>query len=323
MNSSINITFLDALTLNPGDLSWDVLSRLGNFTTYDRTPRADIPARAAEADIIITNKTPLGEREFSALPRLRLVCVAATGFDVVDTVAARRHGVAVCNCPGYGTKAVAQMVVAHLLEVANRVGSYTRQNREDGFWAKSRDFCCWNEPLMELDGKRLAVIGFGNIGRAVTDLLRPFGMRLHAVTSRASGDLPSDVHKVSLEEAFATMDVISLCCPLTRENEAFVNADLLANSNSKLILINTARGRLIDESAVADALREGHLGAYCCDVLSTEPPAADNPILNAPRTFVTPHIAWATPDARTRILHIIANNITSYLTKGVPDNQVN
>lgn len=320
--SEINIVFLDAHTLNPGDLTWERLESLGNFSTYDRTESEDILPRASEADVLIINKIPLTEAEFSALPRLRLVCVAATGYDVVDVAAARRHGISVCNCAGYGTVAVAQMAVAHLLEVTNRVGSYACQNRE-GFWANSRDFCCWNEPLTELTGKRFCVVGYGAIGRAITNLLRPFGLQLYAVTTKEAKELPADVQKISLREAFSTLDIVSLNVPLTSNNRAFVNAELLALAKRGLILINTARGALIDEQAVCDALSSGQLGAYCADVLAEEPPCPDHPLLSAPNAYITPHIAWATADARQRIIGMIAENISEFLQSGLPKQLVN
>ncbi len=316
-----NIVFLDAKTLNGGDLTWEAIERFGHLTVYDRSTADEVVERASEADIIILNKTPLRAEHFDRLPRLRLVCVAATGFDVVDVEAARRHGIPVCNCAAYGTGAVAQMVVAHLLEVCNRVGHYSELNRK-GFWSNSRDFCCWDEPLVELAGKQLAVVGFGNIGRAVTDLLRPFGMKLSAVTSKPAEALPTDVRKVSLAQAFAQSDVVSLNCPLTAQNRGFVTAELLAASRPGLILINTARGGLIDEQAVADALHQGTLGAYCADVLAVEPPPAGNPLLSAPRAYITPHVAWATAEARQRIINIIAANIEGHLS-GQPQNVVN
>lgn len=317
----MKIVFLDGHTLNPGDISWQAFEALGDFTAYDRTAPADTLTRAAGADILITNKTPLREEHFARLPQLRLVCVAATGYDVVDVEAARRHGIPVCNAAGYGSRAVAQMVAALLLEVTNRVGHYAEANRQ-GYWSRSADFCCWNSPLTELTGKRMAIVGFGRIGRCVADVMRGFGVELYAVTTKSKSALPDDVGKLSLSEAFATCDIVSLNCPLTTANERFVNEELLRGVRPGLILINTARGRLIDEPAVAAALHEGRLGAYCCDVLSTEPPAADNPILSAPRTFVTPHIAWATAEARMRIVRIIEANIKAYLA-GSPINVVN
>ncbi len=315
------IVFLDGQTINTGDLSWEIFEQMGDFTVYDRTESAHVVERAASADIILLNKTPLQREHFAKLPGLRMVCVAATGYDVVDIAAARAHGIPVCNCAGYGTRAVAQMVVAHLLEVTNRVGHYAEANRR-GFWCKSRDFCCWDEPLMELENRRAAIVGFGNIGQAVAGMLRPFGVKLCAVTSKRPADLPVDVQKITLEEAFSACDIVSLNCPLTPDNTAFVNDGLLKNANPRLILINTARGKLVDEEAIACALRENRLGAYCADVLSQEPPSTDNPLLTAPRCYITPHIAWATADARQRILDIIAGNIRAFMA-GKPVNVVN
>lgn len=318
----MNIVFLDGHTLNPGDLSWDKLKALGDFRVYDRTEtNEELHERAADADVLIVNKTPLRADDFRRLPRLQLVCVAATGYDVVDVEAARQHGIPVCNAAGYGSRAVAQMVAALLLEVTSRVGHYAEANRQ-GFWTNSRDFCCWNNPLTELSDKRICIVGFGNIGRHVAEIMRAFGMKLFTVSTKPQEQLPSDVQKITLEEAFSTCDVVSLNCPLTANNRKMVNAELLAKANPKLILINTARGKLIDETAVAEALRNERLGAYCCDVLSQEPPTTDNPILKAPRTFVTPHIAWATVEARERIIDILVSNIKGH-AEGRPQNVVN
>lgn len=317
----MNIVFLDGFTLNPGDISWDAFRKLGNFTVYDRTASNEVIARGTDADILIINKTRLTEEHFSALPRLKLVCVAATGYDAVDVRAARKYGIPVCNAANYGSRAVAQMVLALILEVTNHVGEYAAANRS-GLWSNSKDFCCWNQPLIELTDKRIAIVGFGNIGKQVACLLRPFGVKLYAVSSKSQDYLPDDILKISLEEAFSTCDIVSLNCPLTSENKKFVNAQLLGNTRKGLILINTARGRLIDEEAVAQALKENRLGAYCCDVLSQEPPRPDNPILSAPNTWVTPHVAWATAEARQRIISIIEGNIKAFLG-GHPENIVN
>ncbi len=316
-----HIVFLDGATLNPGDLSWKEFQSLGTFTAYDRTAPEDVLSRAADADILIVNKTRLTAEHFSRLPHLKLVCVAATGYDLVDAVAARRHNIPVCNAANYGSRSVAQMAMALLLEATNRVGNYARLNRE-GFWSNSKDFCCWNEPLTELDGMKAAIVGFGNIGRTLADMLRPFGVRLHAVTSKPAALLPRDITPIRLEEAFAQCNIVSLNCPATKENERFVNATLLAQARRGLILINTARGKLIDEQAVADALESGRLGAYCCDVLSQEPPPADHVLLRAPNCYITPHIAWATQSARRRIINILVGNILAFLD-GTPQNVVN
>lgn len=317
----LNIVFLDSHALNAGDISWQPLEAYGTLTTYDRSTADEVVERAAAADVIILNKTPLRAAHFARLPHLRLVCVAATGYDVVDVAAARRYGIPVCNCAAYGTGAVAQMVVAHLLEVTNCVGHYAAAVRR-GFWAESRDFCRTDQPLIELEGKRIAVVGYGHIGQAVIDRLRPFGMELCAVTSKSQSELPADVRRLSLDEAFRTAHVVSLNCPLTTENRAFINKTLLATCRPDLILINTARGALIDETAVREALTTSRLGAYCTDVLATEPPAAAHPLFTAPRCFITPHVAWATVEARARIIRIIADNIAGFL-KGELRNVVN
>ncbi|MBR1594522.1 MAG: D-2-hydroxyacid dehydrogenase [Alloprevotella sp.] len=319
----MNIVFLDGYTVNPGDLTWEAFERLGTFRSYDRTPPELVVERAREADVLIVNKTLLGDGEFAQLPRLRLVMLAAAGYDTVDVAAARRRGIPVCNAAGYGNASVAQSVVAHLLNITNRVGEYARRNRE-GFWSGSPDFCACESGLTELTGKRVAIVGFGNIGQAVARLLRPFGVELFAVTSKAPEALPADVGKLSLEEAFRTCDVVSLNCALSPQNEGFINARVLGQGRLKpgLILINTARGRLVCEADIAEALRDGRLGAYGTDVLAQEPPPADNPLLSAPRCYVTPHNAWATREARMRILDILEANLRGFLS-GTPINVVN
>ena len=315
----MNIVFLDGFTLNPGDLSWKCFEQLGNFTVYDRTASSEVISRAKDADILIVNKTRLGENEISSLPRLRLICVAATGYDVVDIKAATHRGIPVCNVAGYGTMAVAQMVVAHLLNVTNRVHSYALKNR-NGFWTKSIDFCCWQEPLIELEGKHIAIVGFGNIGSKVADMLRPFGVHLYAVSSKKQ--LPEDVQHISINDAFQSCDIVSLNCPLSETNNKMVNTELLAKANPRLIIINTARGKLVDDYALAEALKNHQITAYCADVLSEEPPKSDNPLLHLPNAFITPHIAWATPEARQRIFNILENNIKAFIA-GSPQNVVN
>ena len=234
---------------------------------------------------------------------------------------ARSRNIPVCNCAGYSTRAVAQMVMAHILEVTNSVGSYSPRCHEGG-WSRSADFCMNEYPQIELVGRKAAIVGFGNIGRAVSDVMRPFGLQLHAVTSKPQEALPADVQRISLEEAFATCDAVSLNCPLDDRNRGFVNDELLHRCNPNLILINTARGGLINEAAVAHALTDNRLRAYCCDVLSHEPALADNPLLTAPRVYITPHIAWAAPGARRRIIEILTQNIRGYLA-GTPCGVVN
>ena len=317
----MNICFLDGFTINPGDLTWESIEALGHLVVYNRTSADQVVERASGAQVVIVNKTILGAEHFNQLPDLRLVCVAATGYDKIDLEAADAHGVTVTNCAGYSSRAVAQLVASFVLEVADSVGEYAEANR-NGKWAASPDFCYTLRNRVELVGKKLAVVGFGNIGRAVTDVMRPFGVELHAVTSKPQEALPADVKKVGLEEAFAQMDFVSLNCPLVASNREFVNRSLLEQANPHLVLVNTARGGLINEHDVAEALRNGNLGAYCTDVLTQEPPKADCPLFSAPRCFVTPHIGWDTPEARKRIIAILVNNIKNYFD-GHPSGVVN
>lgn len=308
----MNIVFLDSHALNPGDLDWAALEVHGQLTVYGRTASADIAARAAGAEVVITNKKRIDADLFAALPQLKLVLVAATGYDVVDIDAARHHGVVVCNVPAYSTLAVAQHTLALLLECCNRVGHYTQLNRE-GYWSRSRDFCLWDEPIRSLEGKRTTIVGMGHIGKKVAQLLYILGAEVGAVTSQPQEQLPQGIQKLSLEEAFSASDVVSLHCPLTSSNRAFVNAALLKTAKRGLVLINTARGGLIDDIAVADALHNGCLGAYACDVLSQEPPSSEHPILHAPNTFITPHIAWASRETRQRVIDIMGENLRAFI----------
>ncbi len=317
----LNITFLDSHTLNPGDFSWEQFHALGNFTEYERTTPEEVVQRSRNADILIINKVKLGENEFKQLPRLRLICVVAAGYDVIDVRAARTHGIIVCNAAGYAGTAVAQMTLALLLEATNHVGVYAAANRK-GFWSGSKDFCCWDNPLTEISGKRVAVVGLGCIGLSVAQILRVFGCKVCAVTSKNAEQLPEWIEKISIEDAFQTCLAVSFHCPLTKETKRMVNAQLLEKANEHLIIINTARGGIVDDAAVSAALHKGVIAAYCADVLSKEPPPADHPLLSAPNCFITPHIAWATLEARQRIINITVNNIKAFVS-GTPTNVVN
>lgn len=308
----LNIVFLDSHALNPGDLSFAPLAALGQLTLYERTPQAEVVSVAQEADVIIVNKRRLGEAEFAQLPRLRLILVSATGYDTIDVEAARRHGITVCNVPAYSTLAVAQHTLALLLEVYNNVGHYAALNRQ-GYWARSRDFCLWDEPVVELAGQRVALVGLGNIGMKVAQLLHLLEAEVVAVTSKEQQQLPTYIQKVSIEEAVGTADVLSLHCPLTPSTRAMVNADLLARAQPHLVIVNTARGALVDDEALAAALHEERIRAYAADVLSQEPPAPDHPLLHAPHTFITPHIAWASAAARGRIVQVMAANLRAFV----------
>lgn len=316
----MNITVLDGFSLNPGDLSWDAMARLGNLQVYDRTSREDTYERAKDSEILITNKTRIEADLMARLPKLRYIGVLATGYNVVDIDAARKHDVTVTNIPAYSTMSVAQQVFALLLAVTNRVEHYAAANRE-GRWSRNPDFCYRDTPLTELAGKTMGIIGLGNIGKAVARIALAFGMRVIASTSKRQDELPEGVGKKELREVFAESDVLTLHCPLTADTEGMVNANTLSLMKPTAILINTGRGQLVDEQAVADALKEGRLGGFGADVLSSEPPAEDNPLLSAPNANITPHIAWATREARERLMDIAVENLKAFIS-GKPVNTV-
>lgn len=310
----MNLVFLDSYALNPGDLAWTPLEGYGPLTHYPRTKPEDVVQRAAEADILITNKVRLTEEVLTQLPKLRLICEAATGYDNIDVAAARRLGIAVTNVPAYSTLAVAQHTLALLFETTNHVGHYAEINAK-GAWSNQPDFAYWEpeRPLVEVSSLRIAVVGYGHIGEKVAEVLLALGAEVYVVTSRPATDLPEGARKATMEEAFAECDVVSLHCPLRDSNRGFVNEALLAKARRGLRIINTARGGLIDDAAVARALHEGRLAAYCTDVMQPEPPAADNPLLTAPNAYITQHIAWASSAARQRILDIMHQNIDAFL----------
>ena len=316
----MKIVVLDGYSANPGDLSWKALEQYGELTVYDRTKPSETIERAADADIVLTNKVILGRDEICQLPQLKYIGVLATGYNVVDTEAAHQRGIIVTNVPAYSTESVAQMVFAHLLTVTNRTEHYATQNRE-GRWSKNPDFCYWDEPLTELAGKTFGIVGLGNIGKRVAQIALAFGMKVKAVTSKAAGSLPDGVEKAPLDELLATSDVLSLHCPLTDTTRHLVNAETLSKMKPTAIVINTGRGPLVDDQAVADALQEGRLQAFCADVLTTEPPSADNPLLAQPHAYITPHIAWASTEARVRLLQIAIDNVRAFVN-GKPQNVV-
>ena len=316
----MKIVELDGYAANPGDLSWEPLKQLGELTLYDRTPPELVVERAKEADAILINKISIDEKILAQLPRLRYIGVLATGYNAVDVEAAARRGVVVTNIPAYSTDSVAQMVFAHILNITNRTAHYARQARE-GRWSSNPDFCYWDTPLIELSGKTLGIVGFGNIGKSVAAIARQFGMDVFAYTSKNSTDLPEGVQKTTLEGLFATSDILSLHCPLTPQTKHLINAEALAKMKQGSILINTGRGPLVDEQAVADALASGHLLAYGADVMCSEPPRADNPLLLQPNAFITPHVAWATREARERLMSIAVANVKAFV-EGHPQNVV-
>lgn len=316
----MNITVLDGYGLNPGDLSWEGLEKLGNLKVYDRTPPDKVIERSSHSEIIFTNKTVIDDNAIASLPKLKYIGVLATGYNVVDVEEARKRGVVVTNIPAYSTMSVAQRVFSLLLAVTDRTEHYALENSH-GRWADSKDFCWWDTELTELAGKRFGIIGLGNIGKAVARIALAFGMEVVAMTSKSVAELEQGIIKAEGDEFWKQCDVISLHCPLTESNRHLINKDTLSKMKSGVILINTGRGPLIDETAVSEALQSGKLRAFCGDVLGIEPPRKDNPLLNAPNTYITPHIAWATKEARERLMSIAVSNLESYLS-GSPVNVV-
>ena len=317
----MKITVLDGYGLNPGDLSWAGFEELGQLTVYDRTPPGLVVERAKDSEVIITNKTVIDAGVLSSLPHLKYIGVLATGYNVVDTEAARQRGIIVTNIPSYSTMSVAQHVFAMLLAVTDRPEHYAEEVAR-GAWSESKDFCYWNTNLIELAGKRIGIIGFGNIGSAVARIALALGMEVTAVSSKDTAGLPEGVKKVSMDELLASSDVISLHCPLTPQTYHLIDSEAIGKMKPGVILINTGRGPLIDEEAVAKGLRERKIYAFCADVLSKEPPEKSNPLLGAPNAFITPHIAWATKEARTRLMAIAVDNLKHFLA-GNPVNVVN
>ena len=308
----LKIVILDGYSANPGDLSWKELEQMGEVTVYDRTSPSEAIQRAADADIVLTNKVVLDREKIAQLPRLKYIGVLATGYNVVDIEAAHQRGVIVTNVPAYSTESVAQMVFAHLLTVTNRTEHYAIQNRK-GRWSSNPDFCYWDFPHMELAGKTFGIVGLGNIGRRVAEIALAFGMKVKALTSKSQDQLPTGIEKADIQTLLSSSDVLSLHCPLTDKTRHLINAETLLKMKPTAILINTGRGPLIDDQAVANALQEGRLGAFCADVLTTEPPASNNPLLSQPNAFITPHIAWASTEARVRLIQIATDNVRAFI----------
>lgn len=316
----MKIVILDAYAANPGDLSWDEFAALGELTVYDRTAQEYAAARIGDAEVVFINKVRLTDDIFAACPNLKLVSILATGYNIVDLAAAKRRGITVCNVPGYSTRAVVQMTFALLLEICQQVGLHSGAVHT-GRWQTCPDFCFWDRPLIELDGKTMGIVGYGAIGSAVGTVAQALGMKL-LVTARHERPVPEGARFVSLPELLAQSDVVSLHCPQTAENARMIDAGALAQMKDGAILLNTARGGLLDEQAVADALRSGKLLAAGMDVVSAEPIRADNPLLTAPNCFLTPHIAWAPLETRRRLQAISAENLRAFLA-GKPQNVVN
>lgn len=308
----MNIVVLDGYTLNPGDLDWQPLAARGNLRVYDRTPEEQIPERAQKAEILFTNKTVLSGATLEKLPALRYIGVLATGYDVIDIEAARQRNIAVANVPGYGAESVAQMVFAHILHITNNVAQHSHDVIAGG-WGKTSDYCYWLTPQVELTDKVMGIIGYGRIGRATAKLARAFQMKLLIHTRTIPKDLPDNSRHVELEELLATSDIITLHCPLTEQTRQLINPGTIGLMKDSAILINCSRGQLVDEEALAQALNSGRIRAAGLDVLSEEPVRQANPLIGADNCTITPHIAWATREARTRLLNIAAQNLQAFL----------
>ena len=317
----MKIVVLDGYGVNPGDLSWETLEALGDVEVYPRTAPEDVIDRCFNAEIILTNKVVINKQILVSLPRLKYIGVLATGYNVVDVDTASDLDIIVTNIPAYSTDSVVQMTFAHILTMTNRVEHYTQQNR-NGRWSHNPDFVYWDTPLIELAGKTMGIVGLGNIGMKVAQLARCFGMEVYAFTSKASSLLPEGIQKTTFEGLLSVSDILSLHCPLNRSTREMINASSLAKMKEGALLINTGRGPLVNEADVAEALRSGHLGGYGADVMCQEPPAEDNPLFSAPNAYITPHIAWATFEARKRLIAIAVGNVKAFID-GNPVNFVN
>ena len=308
----MKIVVLDAYTLNPGERRWEELEELGEVVVHDRTAQLDVVRRAKDAEVVLTNKTILDGFILNLLPKLKYIGVLATGYNVVDLDVARQRGIVVTNIPAYSTQSVAQMAIAHLLNITQRVAHYAHEVH-NGVWSAQPDFCYWNTPLIELAGKKIGIVGFGNTGQATAQIAEALGMEVWVYTSKPKKSLPKKYQKVTLNELFSACDVVSLHCPLTAENKEMVNSFRLSLMKQGAILINTSRGGLIDEKALEQALLSGKLLGAGLDVLSSEPVPNGNPLLKLKNCFITPHIAWATRESRMRLMDQAVENLKAWM----------
>lgn len=308
----MKIVVLDAYTLNPGERRWEELEELGEVVVHDRTAQLDVVRRAKDAEVVLTNKTILDGFILNLLPMLKYIGVLATGYNVVDLDVARQRGIVVTNIPAYSTQSVAQMAIAHLLNITQRVAHYAHEVH-NGVWSAQPDFCYWNTPLIELAGKKIGIVGFGNTGQATAQIAEALGMEVWVYTSKPKKSLPKKYQKVTLNELFSACDVVSLHCPLTAENKEMVNSFRLSLMKQGAILINTSRGGLIDEKALEQALLSGKLLGAGLDVLSSEPVPNGNPLLKLKNCFITPHIAWATRESRMRLMNQAVENLKAWM----------
>lgn len=309
----MKIVVLDGYALNPGDLSWEGLKKLGDCQIFDRTKPEEVFSRIIDVEAVITNKVIIDKHMLSQLPALEYIGVTATGYNVVDVLAATERNVVVTNIPAYSTDSVAQLVFSHILNVTNRVELHANSVKA-GSWTRNPDFAYWKTPQMELAGKTLGIIGFGRIGRKVAEIALAFGMKVVFQNRSVKNELPEGMVQKSLGEVFSESDFLSLNCPLTSENAAFVNKSRIETMKPAAVLINTGRGALINEADLAEALNSGRIAAACLDVLSIEPPLQQNPLISAKNCFITPHIAWATFEARQRLMNITVENLKNYLS---------
>ena len=317
----MKIVILDGFTLNPGDLSWEDLEKLGECQIFDRTPPALVVQRAIDADILLTNKTPVSRRAITQLRNLKYIGVLATGYNIIDIEAAREKVIPVSNVPTYGTHSVAQMTMALILELTQHAGFHTDFVRK-GEWSNAKDWCFWRHPLIELYGQTLGIVGYGRIGRTTGHLASAFGMNVLASDPLLPSGKQKGVQIVDLDTVFRESDIICLHCPLTPSTEEMINLEKLNRMKRTAFLINTSRGQLVNERDLARALNEGIIAGAGLDVLGVEPPSPDNPLLNAKNCLITPHIAWATTAARVRLMKVVVDNIKAFLNNK-PQNVVN
>lgn len=312
---------MDGKGVNPGDMSWKQIQQFGELIVYERTASEEIIDHVGDAEIVLTNKTVFDEDTIAKLKNVKYIGVLATGYNVVDLKAASKRGIVVTNIPAYSTDSVAQMTFAHILNVTNHVDHYARASR-DGEWSRCPDFCYWDKPLVELAGKTIGIIGLGNIGMKVANIALNFGMNVIAYTSKEPKELPNGINKASIDNILSDSDIISLHCPLTKQTRELINKDSIAKMKRSVIVVNTGRGPLVNEEDVANALHNGLIGAYCADVMCSEPPSADNPLFVEQNAYITPHVAWASKEARIRLMDIAEKNIHSFLSEK-PINVVN
>lgn len=317
----MKIVVMDGKGVNPGDMSWKQIQQFGELIVYERTASEEIIDHVGDAEIVLTNKTVFDEDTIAKLKNVKYIGVLATGYNVVDLKAASKRGIVVTNIPTYSTDSVAQMTFAHILNVTNHVDHYARASR-DCEWSRCPDFCYWDKPLVELAGKTIGIIGLGNIGMKVANIALNFGMNVIAYTSKEPKEIPNGINKASIDNILSDSDIISLHCPLTKQTRELINKDSIAKMKRSVIVVNTGRGPLVNEEDVANALHNGLIGAYCADVMCSEPPSADNPLFVEQNAYITPHVAWASKEARIRLMDIAEKNIHSFLS-GKPINVVN